>query len=156
VNTIERGLREFVAYRVDGKTERQLVSDAQDLLLEDPVPSWAEALALLSPKQILGAYGVLDNELRKLGAVPDSKELRLIVRQEVEKDAAILAGLSNEKEVERTRSRIRRLLELLPTYRFDNVTIPIVEYPYPPSGIESPSQLAQYVMSNLDRLVPHG
>jgi hypothetical protein len=35
VTTIARAILEFIAYRVDGKTERQLVSDAQDLFLED-------------------------------------------------------------------------------------------------------------------------
>jgi hypothetical protein len=39
---MRRAINEFVAYRVDGKTERQLVSDAQDLLLEKPLPSWVE------------------------------------------------------------------------------------------------------------------
>jgi hypothetical protein len=154
-DTSTRAIREFVACRVDGKTERQLVSDAQDLLLENPLPSWVEALALLRPEEILDAYGVLESELHKLGVLPDSDELRLAVRQEVTKEAAILAGLSTEREVERTCNRIGRLLKLLPSYQFDELTIPIVEYPYPPSGIGSPAQLAEYVMSKLDRLVPY-
>ena len=96
---------------------------------------------------------MLDRELCKLGVLPDPRELRLVVPQEVTREAAVLAGLKTDKEVERSRSRINRLLKLLPTYRFDESTIPIAEFPDPP--VESPAERAAYVTSKLDRLVPY-
>ena len=152
---MEQAIKEYVAYKIDGKTERQLVSDAQNLLSSEPPPSWAKALAFLSPSEILDAYSILDDELTKLGVLPDSNDLRLAVRCELEREADKISKLGEENEDLKNLKRITQLLKLLPTYEFNNLTIPIVEYPYPPSGIVGTTKLAKYLMNNLELLVPN-
>lgn len=150
----QQAIQEYIAFKIDGKTEIQLISDAQDQLSMEIPPSWIEKLAFLSHEEMSCAYSVLEAELFKLGLLPDSNELRLGVRRELEIETGSLAVLGEEQKSSEKFSRIKQLLKLLPTYEFNDLTIPIVEYPYPPSGIVNYSNLAKYLMRELDRLVP--
>lgn len=134
-------------------SQRALVSLCQDHLAENSPPSWVEAIALLGPGEVLDAERTLESHLQELRLLPDSAALRDAIRRRVSSWAQRTA---NDGEVEMSGyvPAVVRLLHLCPGYEFNDVSIPVEEFPYPPSTVQSAEDLARYIQAHLEELVP--
>jgi hypothetical protein len=137
-----------------GDISRDLaISRAQDLLGNEPVPEWVRDIAFLSNQEALAVCDILEGRLVEQGVLPDSKSWRLALKAAILHETEQLQRDPSETTTARMLARIEKLLRLAPSYEFNSVTIPIVEYPYPPSGVVSIVQLKEYIRQNIDRVL---
>src|SRR5262245_449405 len=134
-------------------TNRDLISSAQDRLADVDVPTWVKDLALLRPHEILDAHGLLEGYLTREGILPDSRLLREEIRSAVLEwaDQTAKSGVVETIEVVPT---VVELFRLCPGYQLSAVSIPVEEFPYPPSNVLNATDLAKYLKDNINELVP--
>jgi hypothetical protein len=134
-------------------TNRDLISSARDRLGDAVVPAWVKELAFLRPHEVLEARGVLEGHLLREGILPDSRPLREQIRKEVLGWAEQTAK-SGVVEMNAVVPTVVDLFRLCPGYQLSSVSIPVVEFPYPPSNVQNAAELARYLKDNIDELVP--
>ncbi|MBL9085452.1 MAG: hypothetical protein JNK76_26845 [Planctomycetales bacterium] len=153
--TIDREqVRVYLNCRLGTLSNRGLIRYAQERLAERNPPGWVVDLAVLDSANVLDAQSMLQDWLIQCGVLPDSEFLRSELRSAVSLWCKRTAE-TGVVELDEVTPSIVRLLRLCPDYNFNAVSIPIEEYPYPPSGVESPTSLARYVLTRLDELIPN-
>jgi hypothetical protein len=146
-------VRVYLDCMLGNLSNRGLIQYAQERLAEPSPPGWVVDLAVLDSKRVLEAQGTLQKSLFESGVLPDSALLRSEIRGAVTNWCKRVAE-TGVVELDGVIPSVIRLLRLSTTYRFNEVSIPIVEFPYPPSGIENPKGLADYILMRLDELIP--
>jgi len=141
--TNDDALRWYLQSAAGRRSDRDLVSAAQDCLAGDDVPAWVTEIALLDPQSADRAHALLAKHLHDQDLLPSSRRLRQAI-------AALILDLADEIEalplaaVDKPLRQLRRLLSMLDTYMCDS-QIPIVEYPYPPHVFTVPKTIAAYI-----------
>jgi hypothetical protein len=146
-------IRAFLDVRIGHLSNSALVSSAQDRLAEPDPPAWISELACLDPTEVFDAHHVLERQLLRSNVLPDSEPLRSEIRSAVAQWAERVAG-SGVVESDGVTPTVVRLLHLCPGYALSDVSIPIEEFPYPASEVRTAEELAQYILSHLEELVP--
>lgn len=146
-------IRIYLDCMLGSLSNRGLIHYAQERLAEPSPPGWVVDLAVLDSEHVLDAQGMLQEWLIKCGVLPDSELFRSEIRCAVSLWCKRVAE-TGVVELDDVIPSVVRLLRLCPAYKFNAVSIPIEEYPYPPSGIENPRSLAVYVLTRLNELIP--
>ena len=147
-------IRAFLDVQLGRLSNRALVSSAQDRLAEPDPPAWISELAcLIYPTEVLDAHHILERQLFRSGVLPDSEALRSEIRLAVAQWAERVAGSGVVELLDGVTPTVVRLLHLCPGYEFSSVSIPIEEFPYA-SEVRTAEELARYILSHLEELVP--
>lgn len=147
-------IRVYLDCKLGVLSNHGLIRYAQGRLAETCLPDWVLDLAIVDASHVLDAQAVLQRQLFNHRVLPDSELLRSEIR------ARVLRWCEHVAETGVVESNgivpsVVQLLKLCPTYDpYRAVLIPIVEYPYPPSGIQDPKGLASYVVTRLNDLIP--
>lgn len=142
----------YIDLCLDRLTNRGLMRIAEKLLADDSTPEWAQEIACLYPDQVLAAKGTLAGGLLKERILPDSPALRECIRDRVLEITEGMLTL-DDKTLKAAVREIELHLKLLPNYEFGSLSIPIVEFPYPPSDVTSAAELATYIRRHVDEIV---
>jgi hypothetical protein len=134
-------------------TVDQTVSRAQDSLMENPVQPWVKAIAYLDKREYMDVPESLKRCLFEERILPDSLPWREVIKAAVLREAEKLSKHADDPSVDKTRERIERLLNLSPSYTFNDLAIPIVEYPYPACAVQSVEELKKYVLKHINEIL---
>ena len=144
---------EYIALKIGEIDNQKLISHFQDKFGEDNPPKWVEKIATLSPEEMDNAHHVLEQILKELKILPDSNALRLRIREALKEWVNI--EIKSNSEDDWSLSFIpTRLFWLIPDYDQSSIYIPIEDYPYIGSGVETKNQLFNYIKRHLEELVP--
>jgi hypothetical protein len=140
----------YIGLKTGRLTSASVVELAASIVaIEEPTPDWALKIACSSLAEV---EQLLTSQLYKSGVLPAGQEFRIALKDVVMAEADNLHEASAEKATATTR-RIEILFQLLPDYEFNDTSIPIVEFPYPPSRIGTPKELKNYLVDHIDRIL---
>lgn len=134
------------------KSLRDIVDGAIDLLAEDPTPDWTLALASLRPDELLDARDLIEQRLRAAGVLPDSPMLRAAIKTRA---LALADGCENldVPALEDLAWRLYALFMLCPGYMFGDLSIPLVEFPYPPCDVYDGATFRAHLDAHIDAIL---
>lgn len=117
-----------------------------------PPPDWALALASLRPEELLDARDLIEQRLRTAGVLPDSHLLRAAIKARA---LALAAGYENldVPALEDLAWRLYALFMLCPGYMFGDLSIPLVEFPYPPCDVYDGAAFRAYLDAHIDAIL---
>lgn len=142
----------YLDLRLGWKSLRDIVDGAIDLLAEDPAADWAFALASLRPNELLDARDLMEQRLRAAGVLPDSQILRAAIKSR----ARALAAGCEELDTPALEALARRLeaqFMLCPDYVLGDLSIPLVEFPYPPCDVYDGATFRAHLDAHIDAIL---
>ena len=60
---------------------------------------------------------------------------------------------ASKEQAAATIRKVELLFQLLPDYELSSASIPVVEFPYPPSRVATLGELKLYLVENIDRIL---
>ena len=153
MNDTELALVWHIDIRLGNLGYHGLINLCQDALAKPEIPPWTMEIACLEGVDILDAGRILESHLLKEAILPDSQILRDHIRTLV-LEWTDIQDQQKAIEMSEATATVISILHLIPNYAPTAVYVPIEEYPYPPSGVQSSEQLAKYIRENIDQIVP--